>query len=78
MSSWLKATVTLVLCLAACVAVPCQTSLNQILQPSTTVAGKPGSAAVDSYGRGTLQGLCWDSSRRLRREITASLPSTSR
>ena len=56
MSSWLKATVTLVLCLAACVAVPCQTSLNQILQPSTTVAGKPGSAAVDSYGRGTPSG----------------------
>ena len=54
MSSWLKATAILFLfILAACAAVPCQTSLNQVLQPSTA---KSASAPVDPYGRTTPSG----------------------
>jgi MscS family membrane protein len=55
MSSWLKATAILVISFAACVAAFSQTSLNQMLQPSTTSAGKPG-GGVDPYGRGTPAG----------------------
>lgn len=55
MSSWLKATAILFVffIIAACAAAPCQTSLNQVLQPS---AAKSGSAPVDPYGRTTPSG----------------------
>lgn len=55
MSCRLKATALLIVSLAACAAAPSQASLNQLLQPSATAAGKP-SGAADAYGRGTPAG----------------------